>query len=389
MSARRDLLLIGALFTALVLFIIFGPARQPPVPPAIPTTRSTADAGAQLLYEWVGRMGYAPRRLEFRDYEVDDDADILVILSPTEPISEGEARLTLDWVERGGTLILADDTSNLLGADNALLEELQVVVAASPELELIEQVEPLQPAFSQPPVGAIEVRAGRYLQPGRDDYAALAGTPEAPLLAGVRHGSGYIYLSSAVHPFTNDGLRNEQNARLMLNLLRRAPAGGVVIFDEIHHGYTRPPTPTTAVMSSPWGWAGLYALLVVALYLALGGRRFGRPIPLREEVTRRSSAEYIESMADLLQRGGKRAYIQRHYLLQLKRRLARPYGISPQLSDEEFVAEYRRARSDQDAEILQRLLARLRAGQGDDAALVRLVAEADAFLNQQRTQERR
>jgi Domain of unknown function (DUF4350) len=389
MSARRDLLLIGALFTALVLFIIFGPARQPPVPPAVPTTRSTAAEGVQLLYEWVGRMGYTPRRLEFRDYAVDEDVHMLVILSPTEPISESEARLTLDWVERGGTLILADDTSNLLGADNALLAELQIAVAASPEIELVEQAESLQPAFDQPPVGTLDVRAGRYLQPSRDDYAALAGTPEAPLLAGLRHGSGYIYLSSTVRPFTNDGLRNEQNARLVLNMLRRVPIGGTVIFDEIHHGYIRPPAPTAAVMSSPWGWAGLYALLVVALYLAVGGRRFGRPIPLREEVQRRSSAEYIESMADLLQRGGKRAYIQRHYQLQLKRRLARPYGLSPQLSDEEFVTEYRRARSDQDAKALEQLLARLRSGQSDDAALVQLVAEADAFLQQQRTQEQR
>jgi hypothetical protein len=389
MSARRDLLLLGALFAALVLFIIFGPARQPPVPPATPTTRSTAEEGAQLLYEWVGTMGYEARRLEFREYAIDPDVDILVLLSPTEPVTEEEARLTLDWVSGGGTLILADDTSNLLGSDNALLTQLEIAVAASPDPDLVERAGSLQPAFDQPPVDTIDVRAGRFLQPARDDYAALAGAPDAPLIAGLRIDRGYVYLSATARPFTNGGLRDEQNARMVLNMLRRAPAGGAVLFDEIHHGYARAPAPTTAVMSSPWGWAGLYTLLVVALYLALGGRRFGRPIPLREESQRRSSAEYIESMADLLQRGGKRAYVLRHYQAQLKRQLARPYGLSPQLADEEFVAEYRRARSDQDADALQQLLARLRAGQGDDAALVRAVSDADAFLAAQRARGQR
>ena len=63
----------------------------------------------------------------------------------------------------------------------------------------------------------------------------------------------------------------------MLNLLRRVPPGGRVLFDEIHHGYDTPPSAGGA-LTNPWGWAALYALTAVTLYLILTGRRFGRPV---------------------------------------------------------------------------------------------------------------
>jgi hypothetical protein len=225
------------------------------------------------------------------------------------------------------------------------------------------------------------VRAGRFLLPQRDDYAALLGTSEQLLVAGIQHGNGYIYVSATGYPFTNAGLRDPENARLVLNMLRRIPRSGTVTFDEYHHGYVRPPTPTVAVTSSPWGWAGLYSILVVALYLVLSGRRFGQPIPLREESQRRSSAEYVESMADLLQRSGKRAYILRHYYQQFKRRLARPYGISPQTEDAEFVAELARIRPI-DAPALLGVLSRLRANQPSESQLVTAIAEGDRILQE-------
>jgi hypothetical protein len=203
------------------------------------------------------------------------------------------------------------------------------------------------------------------------------GPPDALLVAGLKHGRGYIYLSATANPFTNAGLRDPENAALVLNMLRRAPAGGLVQFDEYHQGFFKPPSTSGILLSTPWGWAAAYAVVVIALYLILGGRRFGRPIPLREELARRSSAEYIESMADLFQRGGKRAYILRHFYQSFKRRLARKDGINPSLDDAEFARELARAR-DVDEPALLALLARLRAARPSEAELVRAVSEADA-----------
>jgi hypothetical protein len=244
---------------------------------------------------------------------------------------------------------------------------------------VIERAAPAQPVLDQPPPGKALVQTGRVLVPRRSDYVKLLGPPDGIVLVGIKHGRGYVYLSAASYPFTNEGLRDSENAALVLNMLRRVPAGGRIEFDEYHHGFFSPPSTGTILLGSPWGWAAAYALVVLAIYLIVGGRRFGRPVPLAEDVVRRSSAEYVESMADLFQRGGKRAYILRHYHAAFKRRVARPYGINPRIDDAEFVRELARFR-ELDEPALLALLTRLGNAQASEAELVRTVADAEQEL---------
>ena len=225
----------------------------------------------------------------------------------------------------------------------------------------------------------LSVRPRHTLAPQRSDYAPLFGASGQILVAGIRIGSGYVYVSAITQPFTNSGLRDPQNAALVLNMLRRAPPGGRILFDEYHHGLIAPPSPTDGLLATPWGWAGVYAAMATALFLLLGGRRFGRPVPLKEEMVRRSSAEYVESIADLYQRGGKRGYMLRHFYADFKRRLAQPYGINPQLEDREFVYQMAQAHPVDEAALLA-LLAQLRAMPASDDDLLRVVAAADAFI---------
>jgi hypothetical protein len=375
---RRDILIIVGLFLALILFIALGPGRQPqPSDPAQATTHSSAREGTLALYNWTRALGYDSRRLEYRPFELEERDAALIILNPAEPINRTQSRAILDWVGQGGTLIFADDRSAFFGVSNALLDDLQFDTEVYSTTQLIEQAGPAQPALDQPPTGTALVRTGRMLLPGRDDYVKLLGAPDALLIAGIKQGSGYIYLSATTFPFTNEGLRDAENAALVLNMLRRVPAGGRIQFDEYHQGFFTPPSTSKILFGTPWGWAAAYAVAVIALYLILSGRRFGRPVPLKEELIRRSSAEYVESMADLFQRGGKRDYILRHYHSALKRALARKDGINPQLDDAEFVRELARARPLNEDSLLA-LLARLRAAKPNEADLVRTVSEADA-----------
>jgi hypothetical protein len=379
---RRDILIIVGLFVALILFIALGPGRQQePSDPPRATTHSSAPEGALALYDWSRAMGYDGQRLEYREFELEEGDAALVILSPNQSINRAQSRAILDWVERGGTLVLADDQGAFFGPQNALLEDLQFDTEVYSATTSIQQAAPAQPALDQPPVGQAQLRTGRVLVPQRDDYVKLMGPPDALVVAGVKLGSGYAYVSSAAYPFTNEGLREPANAALVLNMLRRVPPGGRIQFDEYHQGYFTPPSTTRVLLGNPWGQGAAYAAIVIALYLVLSGRRFGRPVPLREELARRSSAEYVESMADLFQRGGKRGYILRHYYTNLKRRLAKRDGINPQLDDGEFVRELARARPLNEPETLA-VLARLRAGKVAESDLVRAVAEADALAEE-------
>lgn len=380
MKNRRDILIIAGLFLALVLFVALGPGRQPQSNnPETPTTHSSAAEGALALYSWTRAMGYDSQRLEFRPFALDEQDAALVILNPSEPISRAQARETLGWVARGGTLILADDSPLFLSAPNELFDELKVDLAVYSATNTIERAAPAQPALDQPPTDQALVRTGHRLLFNRDDYVKLLGPKDAVVVAGIKQGRGYVYLSASTYPFTNEGLRDGENAALVLNMLRRVPSGGRIQFDEYHHGFFTPPSAGTVILGSPWGWAAAYAVTAIALYLILSGRRFGRPIPLKEDVVRRSSAEYVESMADLFQRGGKRAYILRHYHTLFKRRLARPYGVNPQLDDRQFLRELARFR-ELDEPALSALLARLRSERAGEAELLRTVADAEATL---------
>jgi hypothetical protein len=395
MKQRRDLLILLALFAALVGFTILGPGRsQDNGLSNKTTTHSSGTGGTMALLRWTRALGYDARRLQYTDFELDEQAAALFILNPTERISRQHAMTVLEWVESGGTLILADDRTSFFGETEELLAELKLALRiydeAAEDAEggifdaAIERAPVLQPILNTPPLQEVRVQTNQFIEVEREDVARLIGLGDAPILVGIRQGQGYIYVSSATHPFTNAGLDDERNADLVLNLLRRVPDGGRILFDEYHHGFFTPPSLRSVVLSNPWGWALVYALAVLVAYLILTGRRFGQPVPLREEVALRSSAEYVESMADLFQRAGKRNFVRQHYYTAFKRRLARPYGINPNLDDADFVAELSRQR-DVDATVLRGLLGRLRQSQMSEEALLRAIAETDAVEVKRKT----
>lgn len=415
MKNRRDLFILLVLFAALVAFTILGPgATRDETFSTRPTTYSSGPGGALALLRWAEALGYDAQRLEFTAFELDAQSDALLILNPSVPINRTEAGRVLDWVDAGGTLILVDDRARLLRARNELLPLLEVDIlpyeGGPGEGNNIERAAVLQPALDGPPVQEARVRTSRVVVTERNDIVRLVGlraapvghtsapaeatggepgaataldaaAPEPATLIGVRQGLGYIYLSSASFPFTNAGLEEEENAALVLNLLRSVPEGGRILFDEYHHGYFTPPSLRSVVLENAWGWALLYGIGILGLYLVLTGRRFGAAVPLHEEVVRRSSTEYIESMADLFQRSGKRGFILRHYYTALKRRLARPHGINPGVDDATLAAELAHYRQDDfDQGALQRLLARMQQGSTrtiGEEELLRLVGEAD------------
>lgn len=378
----RDIALLAGLLLTLGLFLAFGPRRAEVQSNDIPSSHSVEPLGAQALYQWVGALGYDPQRLEYRAFELTERDAALLVIGPSQPISRREAESMLNWVDAGGTLIFAEDDRSGFPQSQALIDALDIEFRVFTETSTIDRVTARQPAFDSPAAVQARVDTGVMLVPRSDDMVVLLGTDQSPVLVGRARGKGYIFISSSVNPFVNGTIGQSQHPELVVNLLRRVPRGGRVVFDEYHHGLVPPPTPAfggslALAFTSTWGWALMYLAAISALYLIFSSRRFGRAIPLAEESRRRSSAEYVEGMADLLQRGGKRAYIAQHYHTAFKRRVARRYGVSPSLDDAAFVQELGRFASF-DAAALLTLLRQLRADT-DEAALLDAVRRADAY----------
>lgn len=380
---QRDALIVGGLFIVLVLVIALGPARAARMPGAGASSHSSGPQGALALYRWLEALGYKVDRYQFREQFIPDpDADLLIVLRPAERYTAEEAAAVAAWVKRGGVLLLADDRPGPTANAAPLFQAFELEVVAPPGGVLPDPVTPAQPVFSEPPVQRVTAATGVVLRTGRADVAPLLGDAAAPLVVGFQHGAGYVFASSTVYPYTNRGLSKHDNAAMTLNMLRRIPSGGRVVFDEYHHGFITTPSARTLLLGASWGWAILYAALIMGGYLALTGRRFGRAMPLREEHARRSSAEYLESMAGLLRRAGRRDAVQAHYRTWLKRRLARASGLPASLDDDAFLAalnEIAPARAAQASALLSRLTIPVK----DDTTLLHLVADADRLVEQQ------
>lgn len=378
---RRDVLILAGLFAVLALFIALGPGRAASVPGIGPSSHASGPRGALALYRWIDALGYDVRRLQYGErFAPDPAAAILIVLAPGERYTRDEATAVAKWVEGGGILVLADDRPGQLAGAAALFKVFDLELFAPPLDQLPEPAPVLQPVFSDPPARAVVAEATAALRTTRADAVPLVGASAAPLVLGLPYGAGYVFASATLHPFTNRGLDEGDNAAMVLNMLRRAPPGGRVVFDEYHHGFISQPSLRSLLLGTPWGWAILYTALMLATYLALTGRRFGRPAPLREETARRSSAEYLASMAGLLRRAGRRDTLQAHYRATFKRRLARASGLNPHLDDADFLAALA-AIAPERAERAGALLAAMAAPVASDAALLRLVAEADQMVD--------
>ena len=176
------------------------------------------------------------------------------------------------------------------------------------------------------------------VEPQDDDappFTETAGKSPAPvvhvaddkgaLLIDYTYGSGRVVLLSDPYIVSNSGIKLNDNLQLALNILTARE--GLIAFDEFHQG--RGPiqnsfsgyfegTPVLLIA----GQVGLIVLLV----LWTKGNRFGRPLPLRQ-VDRRSSLEFVASMAELQQRARAFDLAIENIYTRMRRVLARHAGV--------------------------------------------------------------
>lgn len=162
------------------------------------------------------------------------------------------------------------------------------------------------------------------------------------LLVDYPHGRGRITLLSDPFIVANRGIDREDNLRLAVNVL--TGDGGLVAFDEYHQGrrisqnellHYFSGTPVPAML------AQLGLLLLAVLWT--NGRRFARPLPV-PQVDRRSSLEFVASMAELQQRARSYDLAIENIYLRVRRVLARYAGVDGS-SPRALIAERVAARS--------------------------------------------
>ena len=204
--------------------------------------------------------------------------------------------------------------------------------------------------------------AGEVIQESDDEPAFeapvthIGGGPTDTLLVEAPFSEGRIIILSDPYLVSNNGINLVDNAQLAINIV--TSPGGLIAFDEYHHGYGAnnnrlfqyfEGTPVIAIF--------LQCGLVVALIFFTQSRRFARPIP-EVEPSRLSKLEYVSAMAELQQR--TRAYdlaIENIYT-DFRRRVSALVGLDNTTATRKEIAQRIAERIRGDARELEDLMFR-------------------------------
>ena len=116
-----------------------------------------------------------------------------------------------------------------------------------------------------------------------------------------RYGRGEVVAVTAPSLFSNEALRNRDNARFAYNVI----AGrGLVAFDEYIHGYSDSPTIWGVLPAAVR--AAVWIVLAIAVIALIGANIPFAPPYLPAPPDERTSADYITAIAQLLRRSQRR-----------------------------------------------------------------------------------
>jgi hypothetical protein len=145
------------------------------------------------------------------------------------------------------------------------------------------------------------------------------------LLVDYRYGSGNILILTDPYIVANGGIKLDDNLQLAINSI--AGVDGLIAFDEFHQGKAISQNAFASYFAgTPVLALAAQLLLLVLLILWTNARRFGRPLPLTH-VDRRSSLEFVASMAELQERSRAFDLAIENIYTRTRRVLARYAGL--------------------------------------------------------------
>jgi len=292
----------------LVALSTYGHHNQPT--PALDSFSSydVASGGYRAYYELLAREGVHVDRFEQHPAFLDGSIDTLVwarplAFDPGATAATGADLATLaTWVRSGGRLLYFTSVA----PPPAEVKALALPATAHPRSRTAG-------AFIGPEFAAVGVRrltASTSLswivtQRGSAQRRALRvllddGRAAVIVSYALRRGTVTAVLDEGA--FTNARISNGDTARLAVALTRPRRSGAYVSFDEALHGF---------ITAQHW-WQIVPRLFLVALGLmgltllvglAGAGIRLGPPLDIKG-ATERSSSDFIDGLAALLQRGG-------------------------------------------------------------------------------------
>ncbi len=322
------------------------------------------------MYRWADRIGIPVRLLNAPVWEATQSlaapaGNCILTMgddswSPTgEDLDKTSWVITHEWVARGNTLIVV--TSDPVRLPAELKQDLiPATITEVAEHHSIFDRGPVEnrPETMQAPVtsgGALEVEAKgpRWVvnsSPKAGPGGTLTNTPKsaresdpatwqlaADLRGGVLFripvGRGAVYVLLDDFAWTNAGLDQGDNARVLAGVLNRELRGGVLALDEYRHGHGRAESFLVYLVNLPGSSAVFWLSLVWAALYYYGRNVRLKPVEAFVDRERRTAQEYIDAVAQLYERARAAPLVVEAVARRL-RQLSRSGAQSPPSVDE-------------------------------------------------------
>ena len=319
MKGRPWIVLGGLVLVIAVLVLLRGPGSGGDSP----DHASTSDAanGSSALRLYAEALGHPTGTVE-GDFTLPASPGLLVVFTPSA-FSATEAQQVNNWLTSGGVLVYAAEQ-----AEPQL--ETQFGLHRAPTQTSGNR--PASPTASAPaPIfgGVSQVHGGvptDRLVPSAGQVPVLRNQYNEVIAVRTTVGQGQLLALTDPLILCNGYLGQPDNGRFAADVIALAPAGSRVFFDEFHHGSAAAGSPQTAWMTTPWGAALVWAVIVLFVGVALRGRAFGPSISLQGGRDR-SSAEYAAAVGGLLHRTGARAVTLQALVAATRRAIAERVGL--------------------------------------------------------------
>jgi hypothetical protein len=348
MTLLRELRRLPPLETALLAFGIailvwLAAASQAPESDASHldsfSSFDAASGGYRALYAMLAAEGVRVSRFERRPAFLDASIGTLVYVEPYEfdprqiQMTEIDLNALEAWVRGGGRLLYIGHD------DEAAKRGVLHLPASAPAHDAV------RPALRAPEivaagVGSVHAQSGARWKPRRGAFEVLFDDGRGPLAVRYPFGRGRVTALIDKELFENGNIGKPDRARFAFALARPPGATGSVAFDETAHGYLEPDHWWTVV---PRSFAIALGVAVATILVAIAGAavRLGPPL-VPFERRDRSSADFIDALSTLLERG--RA--TRKALLDASRStshaIARSFGLPDGVAESEIAARIER-----------------------------------------------
>ncbi|WP_339907822.1 DUF4350 domain-containing protein [Symmachiella dynata] len=325
-------------------------------------TYSTERAGKKAFYLLAQRRFVEARRNDLSPAsavkEMYDD-DVFCLLGPSRQPDQREWKVFLDWVEQGGSLIIAP----AYGDPSLKIEELGLQVEPLFDFdlnlgEMLEQAQEQKQEEETQPVqttlfGGGEVRwrsTGKITGDGGEVIVEFDDAPQAVLKP---YGSGRVLLIASDDIFSNGSLAYKDNGILAQRLVASVSSPeSHVIFDEYYNSIGAP--KVVGLLFDPLlRPLTVQMLALLLLFVWYGSRRFGRQLPALYQ-PRHNIVDHTDALGNMYYRTGDGRMALRDYYEQLRKDLQFRHMS---LSDNQAVETLAR-RADQEPQQVRELLAR-------------------------------